>query len=75
VDGARAGAFERLLHAAARLSTREREVARALAGGASNEELARALSIRLYTAKDHVRAVFAKLGVSSRLELVAARRG
>jgi DNA-binding CsgD family transcriptional regulator len=74
VDGARTGAFERLLYAAARLSPREREVAHALAGGASNEELARALSIRLYTAKDHVRAVFAKLGVASRLELVAARR-
>jgi DNA-binding CsgD family transcriptional regulator len=75
VDGARPAAFEQLLFAAARLSPRELEVATALVNGASNDELARTLSIGLFTAKDHVRAVFAKLGVGSRAELCGLARG
>jgi DNA-binding CsgD family transcriptional regulator len=75
VDVAKPAAFERLLFAAARLSPRELEVALELANGASNAELAHALSIGLFTAKDHVRAVFAKLGVASRAELLLLARG
>jgi DNA-binding CsgD family transcriptional regulator len=75
VDGARPAAFEQLLFYAARLSPRELEVATALVNGASNDELARTLSIRPFTAKDHVRAVFAKLGVGSRAELCGLGRG
>jgi DNA-binding CsgD family transcriptional regulator len=53
------------------LTPREREVAQLLARGASNEEIARALWISRYTVKDHVKAVYAKLGVGGRAELTA----
>jgi DNA-binding NarL/FixJ family response regulator len=53
------------------LTPREREVARLLTRGATNEEIGRALSISRYTVKDHAKAVYAKLGVGSRAELTA----
>ena len=53
------------------LSSREREVARLLVRGLSNEEIARALHITRYTVKDHVKAIYAKLGVTTRHELTA----
>jgi DNA-binding CsgD family transcriptional regulator len=53
------------------LTPREREVARLLLRGESNDEIARALWISRYTVKDHVKAVYAKLGVASRAELSA----
>jgi len=74
VDRAAPDACEELLFAAGALTPRELEVARCLARGASNEDVARALSIRLFTAKDHVRAVFRKLGVSQRVELLVRLR-
>jgi DNA-binding CsgD family transcriptional regulator len=53
------------------LTPREREVARLLVRGETNDEIARALWISLYTVKDHVKSVYAKLGVASRAELSA----
>jgi DNA-binding CsgD family transcriptional regulator len=53
------------------LTPREREVAQLLSRGATNEEIARALWISRYTVKDHVKAVYAKLGVGGRAELTA----
>jgi len=53
------------------LTPREREVARLLIRGESNDEIARALWISRYTVKDHVKAVYAKLRVASRAELSA----
>jgi DNA-binding CsgD family transcriptional regulator len=53
------------------LTPREREIARLLTRGATNEAIARALWISRYTVKDHAKAVYAKLGVSSRAELTA----
>lgn len=53
------------------LTAREREVARLVVAGNSNPEVAAALSIALTTVQDHLKKVFAKLGVSSRHELTA----
>jgi DNA-binding CsgD family transcriptional regulator len=53
------------------LTAREREVARLVVSGKSNPEVAAALSISLTTVQDHLKKVFAKLGVGSRHELTA----
>jgi DNA-binding CsgD family transcriptional regulator len=53
------------------LSRREREVAQMLTRAATNDEIARALWISRHTVKDHVKAIYAKLGVASRAELSA----
>jgi DNA-binding CsgD family transcriptional regulator len=53
------------------LTAREREVAQLLTRGATNDDIARALWISPHTVKDHVKAVYAKLGVASRAELSA----
>ncbi len=53
------------------LTRREREVARLVVAGNSNPEVAVALSISLTTVQDHLKKVFAKLGVGSRHELTA----
>lgn len=51
------------------LTVREREVARAVATGDSNKEIARKLGITERTVKAHVGAVFEKLKVRDRLQL------
>jgi DNA-binding CsgD family transcriptional regulator len=66
-----AGELEPLRLALHGLTPREREVARLLTKGAANDEIASTLRISRYTVKDHAKAVYAKLGVSSRAELGA----
>jgi len=51
------------------LSPREMQVAQAVARGATNKEIARAMSITERTVKAHLSAVFEKLGVRDRLQL------
>lgn len=51
------------------LSSREQEVALAVAAGASNKEIARSLAITERTVKAHLSAIFLKLGVRDRLQL------
>jgi DNA-binding NarL/FixJ family response regulator len=51
------------------LTDREKEVARTLARGASNKEIARSLDIAERTVKAHVGAVLEKLQVRDRLQL------
>jgi DNA-binding CsgD family transcriptional regulator len=53
------------------LTAREREVARLAVAGKSNPEVAAELSIAVSTVQDHLKKVFAKLGVGSRHELTA----
>ncbi|MBV8531996.1 MAG: helix-turn-helix transcriptional regulator, partial [Candidatus Eremiobacteraeota bacterium] len=53
----------------AHLSPREREVADLVAGGHSNDEIARILHISLRTVENHVSSALRKLNVRSRLQL------
>ena len=52
------------------LTPTEREIAHGIAQGASNAELARRRGVAVRTVANQVRAVFEKLGVTSRGELV-----
>jgi two-component system nitrate/nitrite response regulator NarL len=54
------------------LTERERQVARTIAEGASNKEIARQLGITERTVKAHTGAIFEKLKVRDRLQLVLA---
>jgi DNA-binding NarL/FixJ family response regulator len=54
---------------AAPLTERERQVAQAVAAGASNKEIARQLGITERTIKAHTGAIFEKLAVRDRLQL------
>jgi DNA-binding NarL/FixJ family response regulator len=51
------------------LTPREAEVVSAIKAGKSNKEIATRLSISEETVKRHLSNIYAKLGVSSRLEL------
>ncbi len=53
------------------LSPREREVARLVADGHTNGEIAQALGISAWTVATHLRRVFGKLNVRSRAHMVA----
>jgi len=57
------------------LTPRERSVAVEVARGATNKEVARRLDITERTVKAHLSAVFEKLGVRDRLQLVLALKG
>lgn len=58
----------------AQLSEREFEVLRSLAAGLSNREIADALVVSLDTVKTHVRNVYGKLGVHTRMQAAAVAR-
>lgn len=60
---------------AATLTEREREVARSVARGASNKEIARELAITERTVKAHVGAILEKLGARDRLQLSLIANG
>jgi DNA-binding CsgD family transcriptional regulator len=53
------------------LTPRERDVVGALASGDTTSEIAARLFLSQHTVRDHIKAVFDKVGVSSRAELVA----
>jgi DNA-binding NarL/FixJ family response regulator len=59
---------------AASLTGREEQVLRLVAEGLSNRQIAERLGLRPQTVKNHVRRVFEKLDVHSRLELIGALR-
>ena len=56
------------------LSPREQQVARMVAAGRTNQAIAAALEISVWTVSTHLRRIFAKLAVSSRAEMVAHLR-
>jgi DNA-binding CsgD family transcriptional regulator len=49
----------------------ERRVAELVAEGSTNREAAAALVISMHTVDSHLRHVFGKLGISSRVQLAA----
>jgi DNA-binding CsgD family transcriptional regulator len=57
------------------LTRREREVARRVIDGLSTEDIAAALFISEHTVRDHVKAIFGKVGVSRRQDVIAALTG
>jgi DNA-binding CsgD family transcriptional regulator len=54
------------------LTPRERHVAIAVAGGASNRQVAAALSMAVKTVECHLGRIYTKLGVTSRVQLAVA---
>lgn len=53
------------------LSPREREIVRLVAKGLPNKAIAQVLEISLWTVGTHLRRVFAKLGVTTRAQMIA----
>jgi DNA-binding CsgD family transcriptional regulator len=53
------------------LTPREQEITRAVARGLSNVEIGEELFLSPHTVRDHLKAIFTKVGVASRGELVA----
>ena len=56
---------------AGRLSSREREVATLVAGGASNRDIAESLGLSERTVETHVQNILTKLGFHSRVQIAA----
>ena len=54
-----------------RLTAREQQVARLVAGGSTNRQIARALGISEKTSETHVHNIIRKLGARNRAEVAA----
>jgi two-component system, NarL family, nitrate/nitrite response regulator NarL len=54
------------------LTTRETQIASAVAEGRGNREIATQLGITEQTVKNHLTSIFEKVGVASRLQLALA---
>jgi DNA-binding CsgD family transcriptional regulator len=67
----RAGRIDPLSDPASVLTPRQRAVLKCLLGGDSEKEAARRLGVSRFTLNDHVKAIYRRLGVSSRGELGA----
>ena len=71
IEPAKAADVAPLIVEAYGFSQRELEVTRLIASGLGTSEIAAKLFLSPHTVRDHVKAVFEKVGVSSRGELVA----
>ena len=63
-----------LLLVAYGLTSRERDICREVIAGHSTADIAGRLVVSAHTVQDHLKSVFAKVGVRSRGELVARLR-
>jgi DNA-binding CsgD family transcriptional regulator len=71
ISAAREPEVARLIAQAYGLSEREQDVTRLVLHGHSTVEMAESLHLSAYTVQDHLKAIFEKVGVRSRRELVA----
>jgi DNA-binding CsgD family transcriptional regulator len=71
IEPAKAAAIAPIIVQAYDLTDREEQITRLIARGAGTAEIADELLLSAHTVRDHVKAIFAKVGVSSRGELVA----
>lgn len=71
VQPSRPAEIAQIATAAHGLTRREAEVVVLVASGRTNQEISRALNVSPYTVADHLKNVFAKLGVSTRGELTS----
>jgi DNA-binding CsgD family transcriptional regulator len=71
IEPAKSAQIAPIIVEAYRLTPREQEITRAVARGLSNQEIAAELFLSPHTVRDHLKAIFAKIGVLSRGELVA----
>lgn len=71
IEAARPVTLTDVIAGAYGLTRREREITALAAQGRSTKHIAAMLGISPFTVKDHLKAVFAKVGVESRAELVA----
>ncbi len=53
-----------------RLSSREEQIISSLVVGATAREIARELEVSFHTVRTHIRKIYAKIGICSRVELV-----
>jgi DNA-binding CsgD family transcriptional regulator len=75
VEPARSQALAPLLMYAHGLSARTRKVAALLIDGLGTKEIAGTLFISAHTVRDHVKALFSKVGVNRRRDLVSFLAG
>ncbi len=71
VEPAKSGDLAPIIIESYGLTPRERDVVRAIARGSSTPEIAADLFLSAHTVRDYIKAIFDKVGVSSRGELVA----
>jgi DNA-binding CsgD family transcriptional regulator len=71
LEAARSAELAPLIAEAYGLTARERLVTQLVAQGFSTAQIAQRLHLSAYTVQDHLKAIFEKVGVSSRGELVA----
>ena len=71
IEPAHGGEIAPIIVEAYALSPREQEVTRLIASGMGTAEIAATLFVSLHTVRDYVKAIFEKVGVSSRGELTA----